>query len=302
MICSKAFQVGERGFYGFDAKAEELCTCDQCQSHITTFVTQNAVRVLKPYKEPAPTGTLWRYLDLAKFISLLEESALYFCRGDNFLNDPFEGATGFKSMQPFWEQKEREGLIESIKGSSQRGYIQQGMDEAAIIELADKSRAAIREFRGKFKPTRIFITCWHLNPVESEAMWQIYSRRNEYMVVIKTTAERLDKALGEHSDNEIGEVNYVDYKHFYAPPDYPFWYKRQSFEHEHEVRAVIDTLHITVDAKGIFEPVNLEVLIEKIVIAPKSPDWFEDLVRSITLRYNKKFEILRSEMDAEPFF
>ena len=206
-------------------------------------------------------------------------------------------------MQPFWEQKEREGVIQSIKLAIQQGYIQQGntMDEAAITKQADCFVAGQRELRRNFKPASTFITCWHLNPVESDAMWQIYSRRNEYMVAIKTTAGRLDQALGEHSDNEIGLVNYIDYKTSYVPPE-PFWYKRQSFAHEREVRAIIDTLFKPVEARGILEPVNLEVLIEKIIIGPKSPDWFEDLVRSITLRYNYKFEIHRSEMDAEPFF
>jgi DNA-directed RNA polymerase subunit RPC12/RpoP len=100
MICSKAFQEGETAFYGFDSKAEELCTCDYCQNHITEFVTRSAVRVRKAYKEPSAADTLWRYLDLAKFISLLEESALYFCRGDNFLNDPFEGEQDSNPCSP----------------------------------------------------------------------------------------------------------------------------------------------------------------------------------------------------------
>ena len=173
MICGKAFQQGEVATYGFDSKAEELCTCDNCRDHVTDFVTLNSV-VQKVYREPPPTGTLWRYLDLAKFISLLEESALYFCRGDNFLNDPFEGATGSKSMQPFWEQQECEHWSQSVEFFIQQGY---PIDKATIMEQADNFIARQRAFRGKFKPASIFITCWHLNPVESEAMWQIYSRR-----------------------------------------------------------------------------------------------------------------------------
>jgi hypothetical protein len=42
-------------------------------------------------------------------------------------------------MQPLWEQKEREGVIQGIKLAIQQGYIQQGntMDEAAITKQAD---------------------------------------------------------------------------------------------------------------------------------------------------------------------
>ena len=34
---------------------------------------------------------LWRYMDFAKFVSLLESRALFFVRADK-LDDPFEGA------------------------------------------------------------------------------------------------------------------------------------------------------------------------------------------------------------------
>lgn len=38
-----------------------------------------------------PSATLWRYLDLPKYLSMLESNALFFCRLD-MLNDPFEGS------------------------------------------------------------------------------------------------------------------------------------------------------------------------------------------------------------------
>lgn len=36
-------------------------------------------------------STIWRYLDLEKFRSLLETKSLFFCRADKF-SDPFEGS------------------------------------------------------------------------------------------------------------------------------------------------------------------------------------------------------------------
>ncbi len=38
-----------------------------------------------------PGITLWRYLDLAKFVALLETKAIHFCRGDQF-EDQLEGS------------------------------------------------------------------------------------------------------------------------------------------------------------------------------------------------------------------
>ena len=37
------------------------------------------------------TFHIWRYIDLTKLLSLLENKALYLCRADK-LNDPFEGS------------------------------------------------------------------------------------------------------------------------------------------------------------------------------------------------------------------
>jgi hypothetical protein len=45
-----------------------------------------------PLLSPPPDdAVLWRYMDFTKFVSLLETSALFFCRPDQ-LGDPFEGS------------------------------------------------------------------------------------------------------------------------------------------------------------------------------------------------------------------
>jgi len=90
MICSKAFQQMEETTFGFNLTGEEVCTCQSCRNHVKEFVTDSAFQANKVYREPSPTDTLWRYLDFAKFISLLDESALYFCRADGFLSDPLK--------------------------------------------------------------------------------------------------------------------------------------------------------------------------------------------------------------------
>ncbi|MDQ1391242.1 MAG: hypothetical protein QOF30_219, partial [Acidimicrobiaceae bacterium] len=40
---------------------------------------------------PSDETTLWRYMDLPKFVSLLEKGALFFSRADK-LGDPYEGS------------------------------------------------------------------------------------------------------------------------------------------------------------------------------------------------------------------
>ena len=45
------------------------------------------------YEEVSPTAKLWRYMDLAKFISLIGKKKLYFASLESF-EDIFEGAKG----------------------------------------------------------------------------------------------------------------------------------------------------------------------------------------------------------------
>jgi hypothetical protein len=302
MVCSTPFQRSGRTILGFDAKGGELCTCETCRDRVNEFVTESAfdpVRFPKAYREPAPSDTLWRYMDLAKFISLLQESALYFCRADHFFDDRFEGATGFKAMKVFWEQQERAFIINAMKSTCEGTG--KTVNQEKILQAAEQYVSAQREIREIRERQRTFLTCWHRNQEESDAMWQIYSRRNQYMLAIKTSVERLDKALGDHSDNEIGEVNYIDYRTFSPALGQQFWYKRRSFQHEQEIRVIIETCD-PLDAAGLLERVKLDVLIEKIVLGPDTPDWFEALVKSITLKYDQNLEIIHSDMNAEPFF
>jgi hypothetical protein len=45
---------------------------------------------------------LWRYMDFAKFVSMLHEGGLYFARAGDF-NDRFEGAAGLSSRESEWD-------------------------------------------------------------------------------------------------------------------------------------------------------------------------------------------------------
>ena len=46
---------------------------------------------LDPSRIPDFNSVIWRYMDFAQLVSLLDKEALFFCRADK-LGDPFEGA------------------------------------------------------------------------------------------------------------------------------------------------------------------------------------------------------------------
>jgi len=84
--------------------------------------------------------------------------------------------------------------------------------------------------------------------------------------------------------------------------DDAFWYKRKSFEHEKEVRAIIHHY------QGLEEPVGLNItipisdLIDAIYISPMAPQWFVEIVKDVSEKYGLSKPILQSQMTAKPFY
>jgi hypothetical protein len=160
------------------------------------------------------------------------------------------------------------------------------------------------------------LSCWYEDQEESAAMWAIYAGADRRGVALKTTFGRLEQALPSEYEHFIycGRVHYIDYRSEYVRSDNtfgPFLTKRRSFEHEREVRALIDVSTLenvhpsyrhppTVD--GLRVPVDVQILIERIHVAPVADDWFYGLVRRITERYGVSVGVGRSELDAGPVY
>jgi hypothetical protein len=82
------------------------------------------------------------------------------------------------------------------------------------------------------------------------------------------------------------------------------FYKRRSFEHEHELRAAL--LRPPSEAKepipGLYVPCDVNILIDEIFVSPESPNWFKELVSSILEKYSLDREVKRSNLDEDPLF
>jgi hypothetical protein len=228
-----------------------------------------------------PKIPLWRYMDLPKFLTLLEDEALYFARSDTMV-DKFEGA------------------ISPINLAMRR---QRGEEEDAF-------REAFRRFT--------YLSCWHASEHESAAMWGLYQRDGRG-IAIRSTFRRLTKSLqGDHLIM-VGTVNYVDYDNQYIHEGNalaPYIYKRISFEHEREVRAVIQDLAWVAELSGSEDvvslstptpiglsiPVDLARLIETVYIAPEAPGWFAELVEKVIRRYGHQWPIRHSDLSRDPVY
>ena len=223
---------------------------------------------------PLDDTVLWRYMDFIKFVSLLDKSALFFPRADK-LEDAFEG---YKPRTPL------------DAGASPT-------EAAGIANIYKKLT------------TLTLISCWHESPHESEAMWKLYSRETDG-ITIRTNFSSLRKCFAGTQHIRFGKVNYIDHATDY--PDTtefscPFLHKRKSFEHEDEVRGIIQDIPdgFPVDFSPVYDAgnyyeVDLSILIHDVVVAPYAQDWLVELVQSVAARYNLEAPVNKSKLGEPP--
>ncbi|MFD2939897.1 DUF2971 domain-containing protein [Flavobacterium notoginsengisoli] len=217
-----------------------------------------------------PDTIVWKYLDLSKFLDLLLSKKLFMSRSDKF-EDQYEGTFS-------------EPTYEEIKKLA--------VDNPEFLNFYKTHRE------------RVAISSWHINEYESFAMWQIFTKNNEGLA-IQSTIGRLQKAVKPENnfDQYIGEVNYIDYKKEYIPFDdlfFPFLFKRKSFQYEREVRILTDTSKSDIKLNdGLKIHVDINQLIEKIYIHPKSENWYKKLVIELVERLDFGFEIEKSDLESD---
>jgi hypothetical protein len=217
-----------------------------------------------------PNTVVWKYLDLSKFLDLLLSQKLFMSRSDKF-EDQYEGTFS----EPTFEE---------------------------IKKLAIDNPDFLNHY--KTHREKVAISSWHINEYESFAMWQIFTQNSEGLA-IQSTIGRLQRSLLPETDFEqyIGEVNYIDYKKELIPFDdsfFPFLFKRKSFQYEREVRVITDIGESDLPInEGLKISVDINELIEKIYIHPKSENWYKNLVIQLVKQLGFKFTIEKSDLESE---
>ena len=130
------------------------------------------------FRQPADGNVkVWRYLDLARLISLLMSKQFLLTRVDKFADD-FEGSVT-RGVYETWQK-------------------------------SPKNAAIMAKMRPELK-RQIYASCWRADDDESEAMWRLYCGDREG-VALCTTYAKLDKSLSDYKGLWLGEVSYVDYE------------------------------------------------------------------------------------------
>ena len=223
----------------------------------------------RTFSTPPSDALLWRYMDFTKFVSLLEQRALFFAKVSR-LGDPFDGSiTKFTLSESLWKRLSNPEIL----------------------------RDELRRYR-----ERNLISCWNESAYESAAMWKLYGQH----IAVRTTSARLCRSFVCKEDVYVGKVRYVDYEADHISFNNIFnlyLHKRRGFEHEQEVRAVISVGDgDTADWAGQYYDVDVEVLVEQVVVAPFAAGWFFDLVRAVAEKYGLGAPVEKSALEVTPTF
>lgn len=293
--CGYEFKEGDTSHLGYDENDKPRYLCDSCSS----VLKETAVRhyfTPHPYEKPDRESRLWRYMDFTKYVSMLSTSALYFARADVF-NDPFEGAKGVITNKQKWDDHYLSFFKQAIKNPPEGVELDKSEEH---VEKEAKRLLQEMESGGSYMREQVYISCWHENEHESEAMWRLYSSYLGNAIAIRTTYSSLYKALGSDPSISIGRVTYIDFNKSYAGPNESFWRKRKSFEHEREVRAIVHDFK-TVE-KGKLIKCDLNSLIEEIIVSPTAPPWFVELMNDVNYKFGIKSTVSQSKLNDVPFY
>lgn len=241
------------------------------------------------------TDALWRYISLAKLINLLSNRILWLSRVD-LLDDPFEGST-------LWPHLEK---------------------RASFPEHKPEDISAVHQTMRRW----VLVSCWHLSPHESHAMWRLYGLNTEG-IALKTSVGQLKKELEtsviKNSENQlqnlptnffIGPVFYVDYRRTeIIDPSNPFaryFLKREAFTWEREYRVIAAAPRLLMKEgvsdtempsfQGIGIPIDPRSLIEEIVVSPLAPSWFCDVVNKTVCAFNSSLSVRKSSLNENAQF
>lgn len=244
-------------------------------------------------------------MDFTQFVSLLENEELFFPRADKF-DDTFEGSL------PYSHKETRKELIKDYP--------------------LEWSQSLLHRFR-RVCTRHTFLNCWHKNSGESAAMWDLYLKSDQGICVQSTYESFIEAIEKEKQDIYLSKVEYIDYTEEDIPgwgtrdglgdTLSPFIHKRESFEHEQEIRAIIHDLpwHSEENAKitaediresdldeSVYEPgrsvkVDLEQLIETIRVSPEADSWVRGLVEDVCEKYGIERDLVTdSPMAEDPYY
>lgn len=218
---------------------------------------------------------IWRYMDLARFASLLTSRSLYFACPTE-LGDPYEGLLPKSHAEAM--SKLLQDFVDPILALRKQGAAQ-GISTSALDNalgnLPKKMGSVEKQVVGRFG-----INCWHESEHESDAMWKLYSASG-LGIAVESTVEQLRASIGDGKDLRIGRVRYADFDRDRIEKGHKLYHlfmKRKCFEHEKEVRAMIV---LPEQGKGASVACDLEMLVTSVHVSPLAEKYVKDVIDAL---------------------
>jgi hypothetical protein len=210
-------------------------------------------------------------MDILSLLSLLQSERLHFTNlKDLFRFDVNEGTGGLS--------------INVARGVFlPSGFFPLGMEEPKV-----PATSKLPQWRKKVKEwdkqnANVFISCWHMNDIDSDFMWRVYAKL-EYGVAVVSCGNELVDSFKGIDKSKIGYarvdypfMNHVCEGHSEMGNDAAFLIKHPQFEPEREFRVFLRTKETDVQSCDL--EVNLQTLIKEIRISPLMPSWAERALR-----------------------
>ncbi len=227
-------------------------------------------------------------MDLGKFISMLTNNSLFFCRLDK-LEDQFEGTTSRRNFDL---------RVQYYKQLRDIPFYEEPPSDEEILKMVGQTYT----LQEKLKHLTC-INCWNKYDQESAALWKIYSDFGKG-IMIKTCVENLINSLEvEEKEIHLSKVKYIDFENELmqdGATSYPIIHKHNSYSYEEEIRMFLEVKgdsNWTYDWKqeeveeGKYCKVDLNKLIIEIIIGPFSQKWLFNSVVEILKRFNIKSKL-----------
>lgn len=292
-ICGGRLPDGTHFNFGWNTKGEAI-VAGECHAAEVAKLFRREHHDHYHFEMPEWDQTIWRYLDFAKFVSMVSQRSIFFCRTDK-LGDKYEGAKGLLARKDTYEAFYRsffENAVRTVPG----GTIPDERKIAKDVERLLKQMEAA----GSIDRERTYVNCWYAAQHESYAMWNLYGAIGR-SIAIRSSPRRLFESLGRNFSIKIGAIKYVNFRESFSGINSAFWNKHISFEHEKEVRALFRQ-HQKAEEAGITFPCDLASLIDEVVLSPSCETWFESLVANVLGQYGLSTIVRRSALEQEPFY
>ena len=223
-------------------------------------------------------------MDLARFVSLLDRSALFFAQAA-LMVDKWEG-----SLDSFGVPLSDETRRHNIEANRQTTYL----------------------------------SCWHVSEYESAAMREIYQREGRGIAIRTTWGDLTASVTSTWpitggKVNYVDPSSTVPPSRMFQSP---FMLKRKSFEHEREARLTLwangnggpeerrgrvpgveGNIFYSDESTarpGYSVKVNLNRLIKWVYVSPDSPEWIDETVAGLVGRFGYEFPIVKSDLYSDP--